>query len=1093
MLDGFPEPVAGREVNMVGTRRARLIPLLMLLLGSGIVAKAEVRVWEEELSIPTWLIGDPEVNPTFSWSSSRSDVYPYPYKEILLNEKADRIYRACWLENEFIKVLVLPEIGGRLHGAVDKTNNYNFFYWQPTIKPALVGMTGAWISGGIEWNFPHGHRPTGFSPVQYRLVENPDGSKTVWVGEPELVQRMRWIVGLTVYPGKSVIEAKVRLANPTPLRHSFMMWTTTAMNTGDRFQAIFPTRIMTDHGKTEYYHWPVHEGVDISWWKNVPNAASYFAVERGEFFGAWDHGRGAGTVITGNPHIVTGKKFWTWGTSPFGRIWDTILADGEGPYLEPQAGAYSDNQPDYHWIEPGDVKSYSHFFFPVRDIGPFKMANIEGALNLEIAPGGVTVGVYSTSVQRGARVVLTEKGRVVLSRTVDLDPSRSFVETAALDGPAGLAEDYRLAFLSADGRELVAYSPENLPPLELPEPSPPPARPEAMASGDELWHTGDLFHKFRNPERAETYFQEALRRDPLDSRSRLSMAELDIKRLDYESALAHLGFAEKRDPDNGRLFYLKALALEGRKGDTEAYQAFYRAVHFEDYLPRAYERLAGISLRRGNVSEAAAQVRLALDKNALNPQLWALLATTQRLAGNADAALDAAERSLRLDPLSAWGANEKAKALAALGKSTRETKALVGHLLHDDQTALEFSWNYAGSGLYADALELLRHAGDSSLVLYHRAYFTDRANQPEAAAELYSKARSASVDYSFAFRPEAVDVFQTALRHAPGDGRAHYYLGLIYAKAARVRSAIESWREAVRLDPGNARAWRNLGLATLKIGADLEEAEKSYARAFELAPKDSRILLELDTVREELGVSPEERLAFLRRNVDTVRRRDALVSTIADLLVSAQEHEEALSFLQTNHFNSWEGGYSIHNVYMEANIGLAEKEPDPRKALEHYERAGDYPANLEVAPREPNLRGFLHYPMALLHRRLGNEEEADGLLRITAQEVSRYPTLGTYYRALAYRELGQIQESDELLARLKEETNLLLQGASEHYRRMSGNRQKALGHFYLSKVLEAEGEASESAAHLNSARALVRDIERDAVMIAQRVYAQAHQ
>ncbi len=1078
---------------MLRTHRAPLILSFVLLLAGFVVAHAQVKGWEENLSIPTWLIGDPEVNPTFSWSSTRQDVYPYPYKEILLNEKADGIYRACWLENEFIKVLVLPEIGGRLHGAVDKTNNYNFFYWQPTIKPALVGMTGAWISGGIEWNFPHGHRPTAFSPVQYRLVENPDGSKTVWVGEPEFVHRMRWIVGLTVYPGKSVIEAKVRLANPTPLRHSFMMWTTTATNTNDRYQAIFPTRVMTDHGKTEYYHWPVHEGVDISWWKNVPNAASYFAVERGEFFGAWDHGRGAGTVITGNPHIVTGKKFWTWGTSPSGRIWDTILADGEGPYLEPQAGAYSDNQPDYHWIEPGEVKAYSHFFFPVRDIGPFKTANVEGALNLEVAPGEISVGVYSTGVLKEARIVLTEGGRTLLDRTVDLDPSRPFVESVNPGGAPDSSEGYRLVLQTSDGRELISYSSESLPPLELPEPSLPLAPPEEMASGDELWHAGDWLYKFRNPVKAEGYFIEAIRRDPLDSRSRLSLAELDIKRMDYDSALSHLEFAEKRDPDNGRLYYLRALALERLRRDSEAYDAFYRAVHFEDYLSRAYERLAGINLRRGNPSEATVQVRLAVDKNALNPQLWALLATAERLAGKAEAALEAAEHCLRLDPLSAWGANEKAKALAVLGKSARETRALVGHLLHDEQTALEFSWYYANAGLFADALELLADTGESSLVLYHRAYLTDRSGRPEAAAGLFSKARSANVDYSFAFRPEAADVFQTALRHAPGDGKAHYYLGLIHAKAARVDRAIESWRTAARLEPDNARAWRNLGLALLATGEDLVEGEKSYVRAFELAPNDSRILLELDSVREELGVPPEERLAFLRRNVETVRQRDALVSAISDLLVSAGEHKEALSFLQTNHFNSWEGGYSIHNVYVEANIGLAEKEPDPRRALEHYERACEYPDNLEVAPREPNLRGFLYYPMALLHRRLGNEDEAERLLRITAGEASRYPTLGTYHQALALRELGRQEESEELLAGLGAEAHLLIAAESEHYVRTSETRQRALGHFYLAKVLEVQGKTSEATASLNAAKELVQDIERQAVMIAQRVYAQAHQ
>ncbi len=942
--------------------RQRLIQIcLVLLVGATSQLGAQVKVWEEDLAIPTWLIGPPEVDPTFSWSSSRQEVYPYPYKETLTDERADKTYRACWLENDFIKVLVLPEIGGRLHGAVDKTNNYNFFYWQPTIKPALVGMTGAWISGGIEWNFPHGHRPTGFSTVQYRLVENPDGSKTVWVGEPELVQRMRWVIGLTVYPGKSVIEAKVRLMNPTPLRQSFQMWATTAMNTNDQFQAIFPTRLMTGHGKHEYYHWPINDGVDISWWKNVPNAASFFAVEPGAFFGAWDHGKHAGTIITGDPYIVIGKKFWTWGTSPSGRIWDTLLSDGEGPYLEPQAGAYSDNQPDYHWIEPGEIKSYSHFFFPVRDIGPFKIANVDGALNLELTGGQAKVGVYSTSVQKSARVLLTERGRQVLNRVVDLDPGKTFVEEISLGAAAGPEEDYRLSVTSSDGRELIAYAPRKLPPVDLPEPLPPLQEPAEIGSADELWHAGDWLYKFREPERAEQYFEEAVRRDPGDSRSRISLAELAIKRMDYESALNHLAFAEKRDPDNGRLFYLKGMALEGAKQDDDAYKAYYRAVHFEDYLDRAYERLATINMRRGNAAEAARQMELALNQNALNPQYWALLATAQRVNGDHVAALDSAEECLKIDPLNAWGASEKGKALTAAGRSDQEMRALVRHLLHDAQTSLEFAVDYSNAGRYEEALEMLDGGEENALVLYYRGFFADRAGDEDAATKLFGRARTANVDYSFAFRPEAIDVFETALEYAPSDGKARYFEGLVYAKVARIDRAIDAWKESTRLDPQNARAWRDLGLA-LSHGDDLKQSEECYYRALELDPKDSRILLELDRVREDLGDSDADRLAFLEEHLETVKTRDALVGTLSDLLVKSGRYAEALPYLQNHHFHSWEGGYSIHNVYMEATMGMARQASSPEKALEYYKLADKYPANLEVAPREPNLRGISLLP-----------------------------------------------------------------------------------------------------------------------------------
>ncbi len=145
---------------------------------------APVNAREEKIVMPTWEIGPPQVHPVF-FDAARENIYPYTLNEILTDRKVDKAYNAVILENEYIKVVVLPEIGGRLHGALDKTNNYVWIYWQKTIKPGLISMTGAWISGGIEWNFPHGHRPSGFMPVDHRLVRNADGSAAVWVGETE--------------------------------------------------------------------------------------------------------------------------------------------------------------------------------------------------------------------------------------------------------------------------------------------------------------------------------------------------------------------------------------------------------------------------------------------------------------------------------------------------------------------------------------------------------------------------------------------------------------------------------------------------------------------------------------------------------------------------------------------------------------------------------------------------------------------------------------------------------------------------------------------------------------------------------------------
>jgi tetratricopeptide (TPR) repeat protein len=306
-------------------------------------------------------------------------------------------------------------------------------------------------------------------------------------------------------------------------------------------------------------------------------------------------------------------------------------------------------------------------------------------------------------------------------------------------------------------------------------------------------------------------------------------------------------------------------------------------------------------------------------------------------------------------------------------------------------------------------------------------------------------------------------------------------------------NAIAHWEKAVELAPDNPRAWRNLGLAVRHNQGNLERSREHYEKAFALAQTDSRILLELDEVRQELGQDPAERLRFLKQHVATVESRDDLLKSMLDLMLQAEEYEEALAYFNTHHFKLWEGKYDIHNAYMEANLELARSAETPESSLEYYEQACQYPENLEVAPREPNLRGFLYYPMALLHRQLGNEDEAHKLLKITADETSDYPTLGSYYQALALLELGERAHAESIMTELKSATQALLEGRGPAHRWESVDLQKALGHYYLSKLEEATGDPAQARIHLQKAKALEPMIERRAIVMAQLVYARAHQ
>lgn len=336
-------------------------------------------------------------------------------------------------------------------------------------------------------------------------------------------------------------------------------------------------------------------------------------------------------------------------------------------------------------------------------------------------------------------------------------------------------------------------------------------------------------------------------------------------------------------------------------------------------------------------------------------------------------------------------------------------------------------------------------------------------------------------------------MFRTALETNPGDGRAHYFLGLVYGGIGKVDSAITHWQLAVQNEPENVRAWRNLGLANFHVRRDLAAARRCYEKAFALLPTDSRILLELDEVKQAQNESAAERLTFLREHQEVVEGRDDLLTSMLDLMVRQGDFEEALEYYISHHFHNWEGGYSIHNAYMEANVGMALKTGTPEKALECYQRACEYPANLEVAPREPNLRGFLYYPMAQLRKQLGDEDEAIRLLGITAEETTENPTLSSYYQALALRELGQSGKVENILSQLRSEGQRLVDGSLEGYEREDKVFVKALGYYYLSKAYEAYGQRMDAQDALNRAAALSPMIEREALVFAQIAYARAHQ
>src|SRR5215813_13040681 len=456
-----------------------------------------VKAWCQPVVIPTYLPLSPDKNPMFLekrvYQGSSGRVYPLPFTDRISNEAREHTWYAVHIENEFLRVMVLPQLGGRIHLAVDKTNGYDFFYRQHVIKPALVGLAGPWISGGVEFNWPQHHRPATFMPVEFDIEQHSDGSQTIWCSDHDPMNRLKGMHGVCLHPGKSYIELKVRLYNRTPLVQTFLWWANLATHVHELYQSFFPPDVqyVADHARRAMSKYPLCEGEyygvnygargergipteerpdnfippgtyppnDISWYANIPVPTSYMAMGSSEdFSGGYDHKKRAGLILLADHHIAPGKKQWTWGNHKFGYAWDRNLTDEDGPYIELMTGVFTDNQPDFSFLDPGETKVFSQYWYPIREIGPAQMANLDAALSLVIKNGTARVGVSVTRDFSGARVLMRASGKIVADWKTDLSADSAFVQQAELP-QAGRAEDVELIVSDRLGYEILRYRP----------------------------------------------------------------------------------------------------------------------------------------------------------------------------------------------------------------------------------------------------------------------------------------------------------------------------------------------------------------------------------------------------------------------------------------------------------------------------------------------------------------------------------------------------------------------------------------------------------------------------------------------------------
>jgi tetratricopeptide (TPR) repeat protein len=1004
------------------------------------------KIYTKIESIPTYGVGKNNKNPMFFekrvYQASSGKVYPYPIIDTLLDKKVDKDYLSVYLENDYIKIQIIPEIGGKIHTAIDKTNGYDFVYRNEVIKPALVGLLGPWVSGGIEFNWPQHHRPTTFMKSECEILENEDGSVTAKLYDFDRMYGTSVVTSFTLLKDKSYIKIKARLYNPTCENQTFLWWANPAVAVNNNTQSIFPPDVTAvfDHGKRavskfpiatgEYYKHDYGIGVDISRYKNIPVPTSYMAYKsKYDFVGNYDYGKEAGLLHVASHHISPGKKQWTWGNGDFGQAWDRNLTDENGPYIELMTGVYADNQPDFTWLKPFEEKEFEQYFMPYKEVGPVKNANSDFILNLEKDQNKISVKVYSTGINDVVVSVVGNKS--YLKEYCEISPIKIFEKEIKNESEGELLT---LIVSDKNDRTLLSYTEEKEDLTPIPKPQNPAEMPEDLKTIEELYITGQHIEQYHHATFIpDDYYLEGLKRDPLDSRCNNAYGILCLRRGEFKKAERHFRNAIKRvtklhpNPYDSEAFTNLGFSLWYQGLDSQAYDSFYKATWMQGEASIGYYMAALIDVKYTNYQRALYLLDRSLQYNTQNYNARALKVFTLNKLDKAEEALILVKQNLEDNP---YDYNSLILYENMIGSQKLDTNRV--------NTYLNLASYFGSFNEASMALDILnRYHGKNIMVEYYKAYYLAMDKKP--FDDQLQIAKNTPINSYFASSLEDQIVLMFAIKNSDDDYIARYLEGNICYANRRYDDAYNFWLDSKKINDKFSPVHRNLSLYLNNKVDDVEAAVWEIEKAFDLDKTDARTFYELDQMYKKINKSIDERLELYKKYFDLVEIRDDLKCEYATMLNIKGKFKEAHTFVMARQFSPWEGGEGkISTQYVISLRGLGKSELNKKnykQAIEFLESALIFSHNLGEGKIEGDKSNDIYYYLGLAYKGLGDNEKAkESFIKATLGEKDPKGVLYyydqsadmIYYQGLAHKELGNNLE-------MKKCFNKLIDYGEAHY------------------------------------------------------------
>jgi tetratricopeptide (TPR) repeat protein len=830
-----------------------------VLVASAVMAlsakDAPVQVWGDTVGLPTYAEGLPSDSPHFSiLDTDYNPYYPYTTRKNFEFTRTVQYWRVLHLQNEYLHCMVMPDLGGHLYRCIDLTNGHDVFHPMVSVKKRDIGLRGAWVTTGIELNFPFGHSWVSVSPVDFSWNKSEDGSASVWVGNTDRVEGMRWLVEFVLHPHSRVLEQRVTLYNRDDARHRFYWWANAAVTQEDEHTTfVYPMNLTSAEGdRSRVDTWPVtHDGQHLAQVGGYQHASGLFALNSREpFFAAYNPKSRTGVVHYADVQDVPGKKLWTWGKDQ--DEWARReLSDNGTNYVEIQAGVFQ-NQMDFGFLEPQQQKSFVEYWFPVSGLDGISRATLDATLYLGHKAGSAIVQLSANRTIAAAQLRLSQAGRVVWQATAEMDPAHAYANTV----PNVQSGPLTFELMDKDGHLLLKHTENQYDAMTEQEYRSQKHAPvvqscnsveSCLAQAKENELRGMLF--FAKGDYGTAISRYGKQPELLKGAGRIAVL---LKRyLDAVQLFQTLSESGTLDAESHYYFGL-ALAHLGR--DQEARQQWSAVNDAAVFGPAAGIELACLEARSGDWKRALQTIAAVEQKWPKLTRAGELELLFLRRSGDAQRALERLTYWRGIDPADSVFRVESVILVSA-------DEYLSAHLASDPDRVIALASHYMWVGDYADAHDLLARRypavpatetepgytlpQDNPLVAYYRGYCQQKLGGSPAAD--FEAASKMSTRFVFPNRPSSFDVLKAALASNINDSTAHFLLANLEMESGYVDLAIKNWEYPLQRHIVYPALYSDLAHAYLAKG-DLDEAKRVAQLAATASPTNPEVNRLMDEI-----------------------------------------------------------------------------------------------------------------------------------------------------------------------------------------------------------------------------------------------------